>query len=413
MINQGKIKFREWVYHDQNFINERGEFSTKDFFDREQEKHLIEVLKGKSRVPVVIYGARRSGKTSLMRYLANCMSQEGAIPIILPMYMNSYDQLVKNLIYRTAAELGIPRRAYPALPDGMSIPEVRQALRTVIPADLGKTILICLDEMDSLIRDSKKHEVQSQILSLLNDITEENGLPIRLMATAIRQHAIDDITPYSPLLHKAEKALVTPFQPDFLDEMVRSILEEQLDRITPADMDALYHLSGGWPYFAKLLLHSAAEAKIEIRPGWVEQIMEEDWLDTGELESAITHIYNKQFSQAEQILFLLTARQGRVTQKELDILDQLSNGISTAGAYFLQIGLFQLENGALTFRVGLLPSWIQKKWSVFRSECNKQGIDRLIQDIRTTSERLERQNKPAIDLKTTVIDITDDDVANQ
>src|SRR6185503_13805705 len=143
----------------------------------------------------------------------------------------------------------------------------------------------------------------SKILGLANTLVEITDLPIRLLLTMARLLDVPEARS-SPLIAKSEQIHLHPFSKADLDAMVKGLLGQE---IPLRDLQRLFELSGGWPYFAKLLLIYLAELTPD--ETWIDRALERAITHSG-VELTLENIYAKHFDDDEKALVLLLAKRG-------------------------------------------------------------------------------------------------------
>jgi hypothetical protein len=129
---------------------------------------------------------------------------------------------------------------------------------------------------------------------------------------------------------------------------------------TEAELTTLYRASGGWPFFAKLLLVSLGEAAAEPDPLPAALDLALRHPAIGE---ALGHIFRHYFDRGEKTLAVeLARRSGELSGRELAALgpDATAAAASLTERFFVE----QAPDGACRFRVGLLAPWF-RQWSKF------------------------------------------------
>src|SRR5207253_2622295 len=140
-----------------------------------------------------------------------------------------------------------------------------------------ETFLLCIDEFDEILRKIPTPEA-SKVQGLVLHITEWTNLALKFFFTITRlPEAIRDAAS-SPLIGKSEPIRLHPFNAYETSEMVQGLLPDRAI-ISTSGMDWLLHMSGGHPYFVKLLLanllerRSPGETALEVTDALLEQAL--------------------------------------------------------------------------------------------------------------------------------------------
>ncbi len=314
MFDSVAIKFGEPVWHDQPYQHPILQTTVeRDFYGfTELRQCLHELFAQHTTDPILIFGERRSGKTSMLKLLIEQLANDPTahtLPILIPWEgVQSRYELAKTILQYARGQVN----KY-AAPDGARTinDDIAAATSSGLVAELkklaayvpGKLLVIFIDEFDSILAGSSP-DGQKRILSLTDAIVAAHGLPCKLVMTMT--HMPDfPAARTSPLLTRAHRLRLHPFTPNELDEMLQGIMGPVAQRLGHNDRESLFALSGGWPYFAKLLLLYMAE--IEPSPGWIDQALDQA-LDHWGTEQTLNNLYEKHLSDDEKALLLLLAQ---------------------------------------------------------------------------------------------------------
>lgn len=402
MSNSMMIKFNEAVWHDQPYLHPQlATLVEKDFYDRDEQKEKAEaILRSESRKPVIVVGERRAGKTSMLKLLSYRLANDPStqfVPVLIPWQgIRSRDELAEEILQGICSGLDIE------LPDAnqphgastqrdSTATEFIKTMRQLLAPISNKTIVICIDEFDSIVEEAAQTE-KSRILGLANTLVEITDLPIRLLLTMSRLLDVPEARS-SPLIAKSEQIHLRPFSKADLDEMAKGLLGQE---ISPQDLQRLFELSGGWPYFAKLLLIYLAE--LTPNETWIDRALERAIAHAG-VELTLENIYTKHFDDGEKALILLLAKRGSsISMEEMSVV-----GVSlrTAAAELVRRDFVSKDDRDIGYHlcVGFLTKWFPK-WVRFEEE-----VENRLKDI---LQRIERLSDPWVG--STPIVVADDDL---
>jgi hypothetical protein len=370
-----QFNFDQEVWHTQPYLDPQLHIEVgRDFYDRAEETRQAEAaLKSSSdRRAVVIIGDRRSGKTSVLWLLDHRLNTEssGEFISILPPWDDIYTcrDLFNEILH--SLERKLPRGTgfimdAPVSEEPTTAAMIEQ-LRHGMSRLGGRTLIIGIDELDSIIQeDLTTVEEKHKILRLTTGLLEANDLPIKLLLTMAHPPAKFQIMRAAGLDAKAIPIRLKPFSRADLDEMLAGILGADAP-LSQRDIDQIYQLSGGWPYFAKLLLSSMTD----LPPG--EQLLEQairKAVNHPIVNQALNNLYEFHFDQdAKRIMLLLAQRNNCLGPVELAALGPWAN--LTLDDLQQRHLVRQQPDGAFAMRVGLLSRWFCA-WPRFEREIDR------------------------------------------
>jgi AAA-like domain len=390
MVVPIKVKFNEAVWHDKPYCHPQMEIQVeRDFYDRDEKKARAEtILRSPDGKPVFILGERRSGKTSMLKLLADHLSNDPSgqfVPIPIPWQgIRSHNELAEEIIQGICLGLDkelpntlqLPRSSHQQ--DSTTIGEFIKVIRQLLTPVSSKIVVISIDEFDSILEEVAPTE-KYEILRLTLTLAEMNDLPIRLLLTLSR---IPEEGSYSQqLFSKSQPISLDPFMKEDLDDMVKGILG-QPDYVSTQDLQRLFDLSGGWPYFAKLLLECLLNQQPDTRS---LDLASEQAIKHTLVEQALNHIYMWHLSDSEKAMMLLLAKQGgHISAEEMSVVGvSLRTGI----AELVRRGYVVKDDndGSYRFRIGFLKEWFPR-WVKFDEEVEKRLKELLL--------RIERLRDP-------------------
>lgn len=375
-----KIKFAEAVWHDQPYMHPQlRQQVERDFYGRKTQKELVEqVLWAFTGKPIVFLGERRSGKTSMLRLLMHSLeSDQRFIPVEVPwLGIRSATDLMRELLDNLYFKLKLDNSSFrEAFIQIHTTAEFHRTLENILRYAPDKYIVFGIDEFDSIVVEQTDETKKKETIDVIAAIVESASLPIKLILTMTREPNKVETGHASPLTSKAEQIRLEPFSRMELDEMILGIVGQEIP-ISQQDLDSLFSLSGGWPYFAKALLYYL----VQLSPG-AERMHQatEKAVQDHSLSDALEHIYQKHWDDSQKTMILLVAqRGGQITGDEMSVLDE---SVKSAARELVKRGyLLEIENG-YRFRIGLLQDWFSQ-WT--RSE---EQVQKYIKNILLQIER--------------------------
>jgi len=367
MFDEFKIKFNEPVWHKEDY-EIWGQQYPLDFFNRKvQANELLAVLQRLDvRQPVIIVGERRSGKTSMLRYVVEHLKNK-FIPVTVPAQgILTAQEFFSELL----GELqGIQDHSWPGLKGEPTQAFLIQTLRNYYKTKKNKAfvqpLLIWIDELDAIIEHNlASEEEKEKIMGLLQRLVEHVDIPCKVLFSIT--HEIPD-SPHvrtSPLFTKGRIVKMTPFPEDDALQMVQNMVQEG---VTWAEVekhlewDKFCQLSGCWPYYMKALLLHLSRTDPGVEEGWLEHALEKAMQDEN-IRSTLYHLYQKHFADEHKAVLLWMVRSdGKLSEASLAATESL---LPAADALVKRFYL-QKKDGSYTFRVGFLQYWLAHNWHEF------------------------------------------------
>ncbi len=406
MIDTFSIKFNEVVWHDRPYHNPvDGKLVKKDFYDRQQIKAGAEnILFSDSPTPIIIQGERRSGKTSLLRLLEFHLENEPSgrwVPLHIPyMGIHSYRSLFNEILQQLGTKVDLEVKDIHAAGDAPTqdepaISALISKLRNVLDMIKDKTIVICIDEFDSiLLDDATPLPERDKIIGFVTELAEQPDLRIKMLIAMTRLPGKFALTRHSPLTSKSFIFQLIPFTKIEMIEMIGDIIGDHCT-LQPEDLERIYDLSGGWSYFAKLLLYYIVQQPGNT-PDWnrVRELALKDF----SVGQAIENIYHSHFNDDEKKAVLLLAKyRGHFKAENLVYLEQ--NEKEALEELCKRNFLKKAGDGSYGFAVEFLNEWFPQ-WIKFGGEVERR-IKAVLSRLTCTDESW---------LSTPAIEITEDDL---
>jgi hypothetical protein len=381
MIIPDRIKPNEHVWHDEPYYHPQLRIQVpKDFYDRTDEKAVAErILRSLgNRRAVILVGERRGGKTSLLRLTADHLKHDPSgqlVPIIVPWDgILSCTELFREMTQGLCFELNLEMPPLDQSLDILSQSDVTTTELVAKVCDLlrsvqDKTVVFCIDELDSIIEKRQTpQEEKRKILGLISSLIEASDLPIKMLLTMAHDPGKLESTRTSGLVAISQRIRLRPFTRNDLDEMIIDLTRSDM-LLSSDDMDRLFELTGGWPYFAKLLLSNLsnqAGRRIDLA-----RALEES-LDNLAAQRALENIFDWHFDRAEKTLMLLLAsHNGYITREEITAAGgrlELGDMLNEAAHELVDRGYVMVSSDdGYCFRIGYLKEWFPR-WARFVGE---------------------------------------------
>lgn len=374
LINQLAVRFDEAGEHD-----ELGTY-VKDFYDRVETKgQIISHLRSPNRAPVVLIGARRSGKTSVLRLISDRLSyfSEGfASVLLLHQEINSRNRLAENILGSVRSEvIRLNPRArfdFDARARLTVTTRFLDELGFLLKQIPGRTLVICIDEIDSIAKAAASNpagraadepaaagsDFGSEVIELVRALMD-SALNVRLLVSMSR---IDYSKSYlADFCARAQLIYLPAFEAEDCLELAGDLLGQSFGA-SGAELERLCQLSGGWPYFIKLILSHVKETPPD--PGWLDKALDRAVESEG-AGLSIREMYKKDFDRSDKTVVLLLTKHDRpVTRADVEAANpSLQKAEIEKSLRNLSDRNFIVGAGdGYGFRPGFLKHWF-KSWS--------------------------------------------------
>ena len=253
---QQRVKFAEYVWHDQPYLHPQLKTTMpKDFYGRQEAIQKAKTTLQLSSRPVIFIGERRAGKTSIFKLIMRSLRNEvDFIPVEISwLEVHSAAELMREMLVSIYEKLELSSATMlDAFEKAHSPAEFRHLMQDMLE-NSSKIVALGIDEFDTLLFEQSEEE-RKKIIGAVISLVEADEFPVRVVLTMTREPASIETGYASPLTTKSEKIRLEPFSKAEMNEMLLGILEDQLP-ISERERSEIFELSGGWPYFAKALLY--------------------------------------------------------------------------------------------------------------------------------------------------------------
>ena len=354
--------------------NEKGFYGRKTQWEEEIEPYL----QPGSRKLFLILGERRIGKTSFQNIVANRMqSSFNHVPLkIEPRGIKSLDVFAHSILYQLASHTGNDLHETGLVRENgqihLEFVEIfKPAFRKLATKSQNITYLLCIDEFDIIIRQSK--DEFSRIEALIRLISNESDLPISLLFT-MNQHLEESIR-FDELTKPLRLGL---FSFEEMREMVCGILSNQL--ILPeTEMERLFEISAGHPYFVKLLISNMMDLCRPKIPGTIitptiwQQVLEKSVHDPN-AEETLVNIYKDLFNDEQKRFVLLLAKHNSLLSVQSLPPDK---HLITEARKLIRRNYIKKDKDSYSFRIQFIHFWLQE-WIEFEEQLENLHIPFLV-----------------------------------
>lgn len=371
MFDEFKIKFNEPVYHTE--VYERwGQTYPPDFFNRRDQKNaaLPYLQRLDVRRAVLVLGERRSGKTSMLKFLVEQLKKEG-LPVIdiqsqgIQNANEFFQELMEGIDAWRQQQSPSAHVIAPGNAKTISQLQVMQALKEIFETNRENTgapnpVLIWIDELDTIIEHGAIASADKEkIVGFLAKLIESADFPAKVLFSITHEFPESSEVRSSPLLTKALQIKMTPFPEEDARAMVRAMTRDGVDweAITAAlDWRRFCNLTGCWPYYMKLLLMHLAQTPFSSPAAWLDDALQSALADET-LRMTLEHVYKRHFDDDERAVLLWMTRSGGALSAPS--LRDAEAPLLAAANRLADRHYLKKEDGRFTFQVGLLKHWLQ------------------------------------------------------
>jgi len=361
------------------------------FYGRGRELTLaMTVFTEGRRVPVVVIGERRIGKTSFQNVVISQLVKPGSsqlIPLIIePRGIQTVDQFVEAVLGRLSAEAsrdlneaGVKcRDGYIHLESPVLFENICERLLDGLPE---RHFILCIDEFDELIRVTGEigEQEQNRLMGLIHHLVESSRLPLSLFLSMTRFPDAAGNQIASPLLAKSQIIELRPFDFFEMEEMLAGLLRGYAS-IATEEKNWLYAQSGGHPYILKLIIANIFEG---YDPGPEPVLITRSILEKAMLKAvddprgqyAFENIYRVHFNADEKRVMLYLAERGEpVNANELRAA---SITLLTAAKNLQKRHYFVERDGEYSMRAQFLGEWL-RNWAEFDEEIERLNVHQMV-----------------------------------
>lgn len=292
----------ELVEHKKNFQRLRNPYypgtpiqNQNMFYGREAELELLQedFVYSSANTVVVLYGQRRSGKTSLLYKLLQTPILDPHIPVRIDMQHETLDftvaRFLRNIAYYISRELK-RRDIHLQLPDRNAFDEdatftLDTFLDAVEMSLQDRKLVILIDEFEVLEEQVNRGELDRNIFVYLRSLMQDRrGIHFLLAGT----HTIKELTAeyWSVFFNIAKHRHIYNLSQEAAHQLIIQPLENQLE-FDPFAIEKIRRLSGDQPYLIQLFCHTLVQHCNTYQKNYVTindiNIVQESVMETGNI----------------------------------------------------------------------------------------------------------------------------------
>ncbi len=234
------------------------------FFGREDVyAWLRQHLRGKYQDNIIVlYGERRTGKTSILYQMKERLGDDHYVPILLDlqgMDLEGMDGLLWEVARKIALGLrgveGVPLLDRPARRDFEKNPREQFEnifLPPVIAALGGRHLLLMFDETNRLEEKVQVGELPPDVCNYLRALTQHTNYLDFIFALGSR---VEEARRSSELFDLAVYRKISFLDPDFAEDLITRPVSKYYAYTRPA-IERILRLTAGHPYYTQLLCHN-------------------------------------------------------------------------------------------------------------------------------------------------------------
>jgi hypothetical protein len=363
--------------------------TSEDLFDRKHElKELYSSLSSSKPNALVIMGERLTGKTSLLNVtLEWATSEEGRYKVVmLSSKARSRNEFAAELVTGigkvTQDVMSIGQESHAVRSRSQTVTDIAWTLRELLALAPSTHILVCVEELDALIRDSPGR-VGQEIAELIRYMLAVTDLPLAFLFTMTQPPQELLMSYASPFLTSSRIVRVGPWLYNEARQFVTWLLARTASvTLLEVEHQAIYDAAGGNPYFTKAILHTLlnhyATADVADR---LEQAIA-NALELSEVQVSLHNIFHVHLSEVERELmhYLASRYEGTSGLTEEEAQEQ---GIAfRKAAIELEQRGYLRRNGQnhWVLRLGLLGRWLKQvdPYSAGVTETSSLAVERQV-----------------------------------
>lgn len=363
------------------------------FYDRQSEvERAINVLLSRTRIPVLVIGERRIGKTSLQNVVvekAKTMDPRLKVITIEPRGCTSIDAFFRAIMQRldTLMQSEASASHWLNLRSGFHLDtpdQFDQVLQDAFRISREDKIILCVDEFDEIVRlaNNVGKIEKERLFGLIHHLIERTVLPISLFFTITRLPELTTMEFPSPLVTKSEIVELLPMEWHTSLGMIEWLLEDKPISLDTEAREVIATMAGGHPYFIKLLVsnlmtdenQTGETTGIGVAEMWKQVIPRA--IEDNRAAYAIENLYRAHFSLAEKKVILYMAERGEPV--EGDELGKAPPEIQRALRSLLRRNYLAIKENKYMTRVRFLDYWF-RNWIEFEEEMERLAVHELIE----------------------------------
>lgn len=247
------------------------------FFGRDEDVEALRnnLARSAAQTVLLLYGQRRTGKTTLLLHLANTSALDEHIPVFVDMQRESYEISASKFLYHLAFYIfqALAKRNY-VLPQpqqetftGDPTFTFDRFLGDVDACQTGRKLIILIDEFEVLEDQINKKRINAELLEYLRSTMQHHQSINFLLAGT---HKIDQLTEknWSVFFNLARHYHLSRLSGSGAQDLISKPVANQLE-YTPYTVEMIRLLTADQPYFIHLVCRSLVDHCNEQRKHYV------------------------------------------------------------------------------------------------------------------------------------------------
>jgi len=237
------------------------------FYGRDDDVAVLRdnLARDAAHTVILLYGQRRSGKTSLLLHLMNTSALQDHIPILIDMQRESYNITVNKFLYNMAfyiaralmnrnyAVRGPEQPAFtidPTFAFGIFLDDVETCLQ-------GQKLIILIDEFEVLEDQIAKGRLQAELLDYLRSMMQSHP-SVNFLLAGTRQIDEMERENWSIFFNIARQYRLSRLSPQGAEDLITKPVEKYIE-FAPFTVDKIRQLTADHPYLIHLLCRVLVE----------------------------------------------------------------------------------------------------------------------------------------------------------
>jgi len=251
---------QEFRYISNSFSTGTPTLDRKMFYGREEDMaFLIDNLTRDAKSVIVLYGQRRSGKTTLLLQLINATVSDEYIPVLIDMQRVSYQITIQSFLYKVASYIAQAMRknhlpvCFPEMADFEKDPThaFDLFLDSIEEQFTTRKLILLIDEFEVLEEQVMKGRLDSQVFDYLRDIVQHRP-NINFLFSGT--HKITEHTKWyrSIFFHIAHHRRLSRLSQQGAEDLIQQPVADYLE-YEPLTVKKIHQLTADQPYLIHLL----------------------------------------------------------------------------------------------------------------------------------------------------------------
>ncbi len=246
------------------------------FYGREADMDFLkDNLARPAKTVIVLYGQRRSGKTTMLSSSSTRLPSEKHIPVLIDMQRLSYHISINSFLYKVALSIAQTMQkkgitiCKPELADFDVEPTIAfDSFLDAIEEQLGEQkLILMIDEFEVLEEQVLKGNLQAEIFEYLRDILQHRA-NINFLFSGT--HKITEYTKWyrSVFFNIARHYRLSRLDPQSAEDLIQKPVEGFLE-YEPFAIKKIHHLTADQPYLIHLFCRAIIDYCNEKRKAYV------------------------------------------------------------------------------------------------------------------------------------------------